>query len=148
MRKVYISSFSQSYSELCYKVNTLSESTRLPFIAKSNTIPSSSCMETNNIMVRQVTVIGATGIQGGSVIRALMKDHAFSLTAVTRNSQSEAAKKLASQGVRLVEANLDDVASLEAAFSGTSVIFAATNFFEPFMMYEPRSQDTISSRSL
>ncbi|KAG4280547.1 hypothetical protein FPRO06_11880 [Fusarium proliferatum] len=97
-------------------------------------------------MVRQVTVIGATGIQGGSVIRALMKDNAFSLTAVTRNSQSEAAEKLASQGVRVVEANLDDVATLEAAFSGTSVIFAATNFFEPFMIYDTEQAIEIETR--
>ncbi|KAM6484878.1 NAD(P)-binding protein [Trichoderma sp. SZMC 28011] len=98
------------------------------------------------IMTRQITVIGATGIQGGSVIRALVKDPAYSLTAITRNSQSEAAKKLALQGVRIVEANLDDVAALQAAFSGTSVIFAATNFFEPFMMYDAEQAIEIETR--
>ncbi|EHK21710.1 uncharacterized protein TRIVIDRAFT_52939 [Trichoderma virens Gv29-8] len=84
-------------------------------------------------MVRHVTVIGATGIQGGSVIRALVKDGAYSLTAITRNSSSDAARKLASEGIRVIEANLDDIASLKVAFAGTSIIFAATNFFEPFI---------------
>ncbi|KAJ4858032.1 nmrA-like family domain-containing protein [Trichoderma breve] len=97
-------------------------------------------------MTRQITVIGATGIQGGSVIRALVKDPAYSLTAITRNSQSEAAKKLALQGVRIVEANLDDVTALQAAFSGTSVIFAATNFFEPFMKYDAAQATEIETR--
>ncbi|PNP41312.1 hypothetical protein THARTR1_11230 [Trichoderma harzianum] len=97
-------------------------------------------------MARQIAVIGATGIQGGSVIRALVKDRAYSLTAITRNSQSEAAKKLALQGIRIVEANLDDVASLQAVFSGTSVIFAATNFFEPFTMYDAEQAIEIETR--
>ncbi|PTB34959.1 uncharacterized protein TrAFT101_006364 [Trichoderma asperellum] len=84
-------------------------------------------------MTRQITVIGATGIQGGSVIRALLKDTTYSLTAITRNKSSDMAKKLASDGVRIIEADLDDVASLQVAFAGTSIIFASTNFFELFV---------------
>ncbi|KAL6885804.1 hypothetical protein GGI43DRAFT_418725 [Trichoderma evansii] len=84
-------------------------------------------------MTRQITVIGATGIQGGSVIRALLKDGTYSLTAITRNKSSDIAKTLASKGVRIIEADVDDLASLQVAFAGTSIIFASTNFFESFV---------------
>lgn len=62
-----------------------------------------------------------------------MKDDAYSLTANTRNKSSDTAKNLASDGVRIIEADLDDIASLQVAFAGTSIIFAAANFFEPFI---------------
>jgi hypothetical protein len=84
-------------------------------------------------MTKNITIIGATGIQGGSVIRALLKDSAYSLTAITRNKSSDKAKDLASNGVRIIEADLDNLTSLQKAFAGTSIVFAATNFFEPFI---------------
>lgn len=84
-------------------------------------------------MPKLVAVVGSTGVQGGSVVRALLADSAYTVTAVTRNSRSESAKALSSKGVRVVEANLDDVASLQAAFVGCHAIFAVTNYFEPFV---------------
>lgn len=97
-------------------------------------------------MTRQITVLGATGIQGGSVIRALLKDSAYSLTAITRNKSSDIAKNLASDGVRIIEADLDDVASLQVAFAGTSIIFAVTNFFEPFIKHGSEEAIDIETR--
>lgn len=81
-------------------------------------------------MPKIVTVIGATGIQGGSVIRALQGDPKYSLRAVTRNTKSDAAKSLAAHGVEVVEADINNVESLRTAFAGSHAIFAATNFFE------------------
>lgn len=81
-------------------------------------------------MSKIVTVIGATGIQGGSVIRALLDSPDYSLRAVTRNAKSDAAKALAARGVEVVEADINNVESLVAAFRGSHAIFAATNFFE------------------
>lgn len=81
-------------------------------------------------MSKTVTVVGATGIQGGSVIRALLDSPKYSLRAITRNPQSDAAKALAAQGVKVVRANINDVGSLREAFAGSHAIFAATNFFE------------------
>ncbi|KAM0244885.1 hypothetical protein ACHAQJ_010694 [Trichoderma viride] len=97
-------------------------------------------------MTKQITVIGATGIQGGSVIRALLKDSAYSLTAITRNKSSDIAKKLASDGVRIIETDLDDIASLQAAFAGTSIIFACTNFFESFIKFGNEEAIEIETR--
>lgn len=67
-------------------------------------------------MAKLIVVIGATGVQGGSVISALLKNPEYKIRAVTRNASSEAAKKLAAEGVEVVTANSDDVSSLKAAF--------------------------------
>ena len=84
-----------------------------------------------------ISVVGATGVQGGSVINALLKDGIYSIRAITRNPESNAAKALASKGVSVVTADLNDVESLTAAFSGSQAIFAVTDFFEPFKKYGP-----------
>ncbi|KAH7216123.1 hypothetical protein DER44DRAFT_170330 [Fusarium oxysporum] len=83
-------------------------------------------------MPKLVSVIGATGIQGGSVIKALLNDDAFMVRAITRDNTSAAAKSLIEKGVEVVEADLNDTSSLETAFSGSFAIFAATNFFQNF----------------
>ncbi|KAL4951151.1 hypothetical protein BDW69DRAFT_201622 [Aspergillus filifer] len=81
-------------------------------------------------MSKIITVTGATGIQGGSVIRALQGDPSWSIRATTRNPSSEAARTLSSQGIEVVKADLNDIDSLIAAFKGTTAIFSVTNFFE------------------
>ncbi len=45
-----------------------------------------------------VVVFGATGSQGGAVVRALLKDPHFKVRGVTRNKGSDKAKALAKQG--------------------------------------------------
>ncbi|KAK8095160.1 uncharacterized protein PG998_014384 [Apiospora kogelbergensis] len=81
-------------------------------------------------MPRIVTIVGATGIQGGSVTRALLDSPGLSLRAITRNAKSDNAKTLTSHGIEVVEADLNDVDSIRAAFAGSHAIFALTNFFE------------------
>lgn len=53
-----------------------------------------------------VTVFGATGIQGGSVIKSILADpkasSQFALRGITRDVSKPAAKKLAEQGVEVV----------------------------------------------
>ena len=85
-----------------------------------------------------VSVVGATGIQGGSVIDALLKVGDYSIRAITRNPGSENAKSLAARGIEVVKADLNDVAFLETAFRGSSAIYAVTNFFEPFGQHGPQ----------
>ncbi|KIW04620.1 uncharacterized protein PV09_04367 [Verruconis gallopava] len=67
-------------------------------------------------MSRTVLVTGATGKQGGAVVDALLaqKDQNWTILAVTRNPNSEAAQKLAAKSfnVKLVEGNLDNVPDL------------------------------------
>jgi hypothetical protein len=51
---------------------------------------------------------------------------------VTRKPDSDKAKALASQGVQMVAADLDDEESLEQAFAGASAAFCVTNYWEHF----------------
>jgi len=81
-------------------------------------------------MSKIVTVIGATGVQGGSVVQALLSTKEFTVRGITRNRESDKAKALLAQGVDVVEADINDVESLQAAFTGSYAIYSVTNFFE------------------
>ena len=81
-------------------------------------------------MVRLVTVFGATGAQGGDVVKALLAGGKFKVRGVTRSVESEKAKKLASQGVEMVAANLDEPESLHKAIAGSYGVFLLTNFWD------------------
>lgn len=79
-----------------------------------------------------IAVIGATGAQGGGLVRAILADKSspFTVRAITRKTDSDKAKALAAQGVEVVAADLDDVASLTRAFQGAHGAFCVTNFWE------------------
>lgn len=81
---------------------------------------------------RIVSVVGATGNQGSSVIDALLKEGDYAIRAITRNPASDKAKPLAARGVEVVKADVNDLASLKAAFQGSYAIFAVTDFWETF----------------
>jgi uncharacterized protein YbjT (DUF2867 family) len=68
-------------------------------------------------MAKTILVTGATGQQGGAVIDALLAKcppHPLTLLAVTRDTFSVSAQKLAAKSpmITLVEGNLDDVPTL------------------------------------
>ena len=67
-------------------------------------------------MAKTIAVCGATGGQGGSVARILLKRGEWKVRAITRNVESRGAKALAAQGAEVVAANLDDEESLVKAF--------------------------------
>ncbi|XP_046851545.1 uncharacterized protein LOC124444906 isoform X1 [Xenia sp. Carnegie-2017] len=75
-----------------------------------------------------ITVFDATGDQGGSVVKALLAGGKFKVRGVTRSLESK--KLLASQGVDMVQASLDDTDSLHKAISGSYGVFLVTNFWE------------------
>lgn len=81
-----------------------------------------------------IAVVGATGTQGGGLVRAILAhpDGDFSARAITRNPGSDAARALAARGVEVVQADLDDEASLVTAFTGAAGAFCVTNFWEHF----------------
>ncbi len=81
-----------------------------------------------------VAVVGATGAQGGGLVRAIQEDpgSGFRVRALTRNPASEKAESLAAQGVEVVRADLDDRESLERALEGAAAAFFVTNFWEHF----------------
>jgi len=91
-----------------------------------------------------IAVIGATGAQGGGLVRAICADTegGFAARAITRNPDSANAKALAELRAEVVEADLDDGASLEAAFSGAYAAFCMTDFWEHFSPEKEIAQAT------
>ncbi|HZH44156.1 MAG TPA: NmrA/HSCARG family protein [Lysobacter sp.] len=79
-----------------------------------------------------LAIIGATGAQGGGLARAALSDpeRAFVVRALTRRPMGERAVELAGLGAEVMFADLDDEASLDAAFRGVHGVFAVTNFWE------------------
>jgi uncharacterized protein YbjT (DUF2867 family) len=63
-------------------------------------------------MSKTAVIFGSTGVQGGGVVQALLKDGVYKVRGVTRNPESSNAKALSSQGVEMVGANYDDPDSL------------------------------------
>lgn len=65
---------------------------------------------------KTIAVTGATGTQGGGVVNIMKKTPGWKVRAITRNTQSDVAKKLAAEGIEVVQANFDDESSLFKAF--------------------------------
>jgi len=76
-----------------------------------------------------VLVIGATGTQGQAVARRLLEG-GHHVRALTRNPRSPSALALASKGVTLVQGDLDEAASVEAAMRGADGVYLVTDFFK------------------
>jgi uncharacterized protein YbjT (DUF2867 family) len=81
-----------------------------------------------------IAVVGATGAQGGGLVRAILADQdgGFVARAITRNAESDKARELAKLGAEVVEASVDDEASLEKAFAGAHGAYCVTFFWEHF----------------
>jgi uncharacterized protein YbjT (DUF2867 family) len=77
-----------------------------------------------------ILVTGATGRQGGATLRHLVKHGRFSLRALTRQPDGEAAKALKGLGIEVVKGDLDDAASLEKAVRGAWGVYAVQNTWE------------------
>ncbi|HET9366528.1 MAG TPA: NmrA/HSCARG family protein [Candidatus Udaeobacter sp.] len=72
-----------------------------------------------------IAVVGATGQQGGGVLRALKGSGQFKVRALTRNPDKH--REFAEE---VVEADLDRPETLKAAFEGAHGVFLVTNFQE------------------
>jgi uncharacterized protein YbjT (DUF2867 family) len=67
-----------------------------------------------------IAVLGATGQQGGGLVRAIQSDPSggFTARAITRDVNSDKAKELEKLGAEVVAADVDDPESLKKAFAG------------------------------
>lgn len=81
-----------------------------------------------------IAVLGATGAQGGGLVRAILNDPqgGFAARALTRDANSDKAKQLAKLGAEVVTADVADVGSLNEAFQGAHGAFGVTFFWEHF----------------
>ena len=88
-----------------------------------------------------IAIVGATGAQGGGLARAILaSDGQFKARALTRKPDSDAAKRLETMGAEVVQADLDDVDSLVAAFDGVDGAFCLTNFWEHLSADKEKAQ--------
>ncbi|KAL6802720.1 NAD(P)-binding protein [Trichoderma sp. SZMC 28013] len=85
-------------------------------------------------MSKSLTVFGATGNQGGSVIQSILQHVSLSkeyrLQGVTRSLENERSVALIRQGVHMVQADLNDETSVRKAIEGSDVVFGMTNYWE------------------
>jgi uncharacterized protein YbjT (DUF2867 family) len=81
-----------------------------------------------------IAVVGSTGAQGGGLVRAILADRSggFAVRAITRKSNGDKAAELRKLGAEVVEADLDDEASLAKAFAGAHGAYCVTNYWEHF----------------
>ncbi|EOD43894.1 putative nad dependent epimerase protein [Neofusicoccum parvum UCRNP2] len=78
-----------------------------------------------------IAIVGATGKQGGSVATTYLSTPGWRVRCLTRSPSSPSAQALAARGAEIVRADVDDVASLRAAFAGAAAVFAVTDFWAP-----------------
>lgn len=76
---------------------------------------------------RTILVTGATGHQGGAVLRHLRERH-FPVRALTRDTNSPKARALMTPGVEITSADLDDRASLERILDDTYGVYSVQSF--------------------
>src|SRR5712692_993661 len=81
-----------------------------------------------------IAVLGATGAQGGGVVRAIMNDSngGFTARALAREVNGARAKELAKLGAEVVAADVDDAGSLKKAFNGAYGAYCVTFFWAHF----------------
>jgi uncharacterized protein YbjT (DUF2867 family) len=81
-----------------------------------------------------IAVLGATGAQGGGLVRAIQSDPrgGFRARAITRDVNSAKAKELAALGAEVVAGNVDDEESLCRAFEGAYGAYCVTFYWDHF----------------
>jgi uncharacterized protein YbjT (DUF2867 family) len=86
---------------------------------------------------KTVTVMGATGNQGGSVVRSLAQNKSLNVRGVTRDPSSKASQNLVALGVEVVKADGWNQKEITAAFAGSWAAFVNTNSDDPVCQFIP-----------
>ncbi len=96
-----------------------------------------------------IAVVGATGAQGGGIIRAILNDPSgeFSARAITRDVNSEKARALAQLGAEVVAGDVDDEASLMRAFAGAHGAYCVTFFWAHFSPEREKAEAAAMARA-
>jgi uncharacterized protein YbjT (DUF2867 family) len=91
---------------------------------------------------KTIAIVGATGAQGGGLVRAITADRSgeFAARALTRSPDSGKAAELVASGVEVVAADTDDVESLKRAFDGAEAVFCLTNYWEHLSVERGQAQ--------
>jgi uncharacterized protein YbjT (DUF2867 family) len=78
-----------------------------------------------------IAVVGATGAQGGGLVRAILADPdgEFLVRAITRNANSDKAREVARLGAEVATADIDNEESIKKALQGVYGTFLVTFFW-------------------
>jgi len=76
---------------------------------------------------KTIFVTGATGNQGGAVVRNLLQQ-GFAVKALTRNKDSTKAAALKKPGIDIIEGNLDDPSTYSHHLKGVDAVFSVIDF--------------------
>ena len=85
-------------------------------------------MDSETSGTNKILVIGATGNQGGAVVKALLPK-GYHIRTLTRNPDSPAAKRLVEKGVEVMKGDFSDHDSLVKAATGMDTVYAMTTPF-------------------
>jgi uncharacterized protein YbjT (DUF2867 family) len=96
-----------------------------------------------------ITVFGATGAQGGGLVRAIATDtnSEFTVRAVTREPNSDKAKALAAMGAEVVYGDLGDAASVHKALEGAYGAFFVTFFWAHFSPDQEKAEAALFAKA-
>ena len=92
---------------------------------------------------RTILVTGVTGQQGGAAARHLLS-RGYRVRGLTRNPDSDKAKRMKQHGVELVAGDMGDRASLDAALAGAYGVFSVQNFWEARAEGEVHQGNTVA----
>ena len=103
----------------------------------------------SNTQKKIIAVMGATGAQGGGLVRAILADPqgGYAVRAITRKPDSDKSKALAQLGADVVAGDADNPASLEHAFAGAYGVYCVTNFWEHFSVDRETAQASAMARA-
>ncbi|MBI4890673.1 MAG: NmrA family NAD(P)-binding protein, partial [Acidobacteria bacterium] len=89
-----------------------------------------------------IAVVGATGAQGGGLVRAIQEDATggFAARAITRDVNSPKAQALAALGAEVVAADVDDAAGIARAMEGAYGAYCVTFFWDHFSPEKEKAQ--------
>lgn len=91
-----------------------------------------------------ILVAGATGQQGGAVVRHLRR-RGYTVRALTRDPDGDKARALRADGVEVVRGDLSDRASLDPPLEGVDGVFSMATPFEQGMEAEVRQGTTLAT---
>jgi uncharacterized protein YbjT (DUF2867 family) len=86
-------------------------------------------------VAKLIVVAGATGKQGGAVVRHLAAA-GFRVRGLTRSVESSSARALRAKGVEMVFCDFDNGATISSALKGADGVFAVQNYYEKHVGYE------------
>jgi uncharacterized protein YbjT (DUF2867 family) len=89
-----------------------------------------------------IAVAGATGAQGGGLVRSILAEPGgeFAVRAITRDVASPKARALAAAGAEVVAADIADTAAVARAFAGAYGAYCVTFFWDHFSPDQERIQ--------